>query len=101
MSLVTGANGHLGNNLVRELLNAGEKVRASVRDTNNVDMFTGLDCDIVYTEMQDKKAMLKALNGVDVLYHVAAVFKHWVKDPEAEIVKQNYWYYMPAIRFVR
>ncbi|PCK04352.1 MAG: nucleoside-diphosphate sugar epimerase [Alteromonadaceae bacterium] len=87
--MVTGANGHLGNNLVRELLERGETVRAGVRDTHKTDMFDGLDCEVVYTEMQDKEAMLKALKGVDVLYHVAAVFKHWAKDPEAEIVRPN------------
>ncbi len=87
--LVTGANGHLGNNLVRELLQAGEKVRAGVRDMNNIGMFDGLNCDIVYTEMQDKDAMARALKGVDILYHVAAVFKHWAKNPEEEIVRPN------------
>ena len=89
LCLVTGANGHLGNNLVRELLRSGEKVRAGVRDTQDIDMFNGLDCEIVYTEMQDKDAMVKALKDVDVLYHVAAVFKHWARDPEAEIVRPN------------
>ncbi|PCH65143.1 MAG: nucleoside-diphosphate sugar epimerase [Gammaproteobacteria bacterium] len=89
LCLVTGANGHLGNNLVRELLERGETVRAGVRDTHHIEMFKGLDCEIVYTEMQDKEAMLKALKGVDVLYHVAAVFKHWAKDPEAEIIRPN------------
>ena len=89
LCLVTGANGHLGNNLVRELLERGETVRAGVRDVHHVEMFKGLDCEIVYTEMQDKKAMLKALKGVDVLYHVAAVFKHWAKNLETEIIRPN------------
>lgn len=89
LCLVTGANGHLGNNLVRELLKRGETVRAGVRDIHNIEMFNGLDCEIVYTEMQDKEAMLAALQGVDVLYHVAAVFKHWAKNPETEIIRPN------------
>jgi len=87
--MVTGANGHLGNNLVRTLINNGEKVRAGVRDTQIKSMFEGLDCELVYTEMLDKEAMLAALQGVDVLYHVAAVFKHWAKDPETEIIQAN------------
>lgn len=33
--------------------------------------------------------MRKALEGVDILYHVAAVFKHWAKDPITEIVQPN------------
>jgi dihydroflavonol-4-reductase len=89
LCMVTGANGHLGNNLIRTLINNGEKVRAGVRDTQNNSMFEGLDCELVYAEMLDKDAMLAALEGVDVLYHVAAVFKHWAKDPETEIIQAN------------
>lgn len=87
--LVTGANGHLGNNLVRELLEQGETVRAGVRNTKNSAIFEGLDCKIVEADMLDQASMDKALIGVDVLYHVAAVFKHWAKDPETEIVQAN------------
>jgi len=87
--MVTGANGHLGNNLIRTLINKGEKVRAGVRDTQNKSMFEGLDCELVYAEMLDEEAMLATLQGVDILYHVAAVFKHWAKDPEAEIIQAN------------
>lgn len=89
LCLVTGANGHLGNNLVRALLAQGHRVRAGVRDLNNTAPFAGLDCELVYAELRDKEAMLKALDGVDVLYQVAAVFKHWARDPEAEIVEPN------------
>lgn len=89
LCLVTGANGHLGNNLVRALLAKGQRVRAGVRDLANTQPFEGLDCELVYAELQDKEAMLKALEGVDVLYQVAAVFKHWAADPQAEIVEPN------------
>lgn len=89
LCLVTGANGHLGNNLVRALLEQGYRVRVGVRDLANEQPFEGLDCERVYAELEDKAAMLKALEGVEVLYQVAAVFKHWASDPEVEIVKPN------------
>lgn len=89
ISLVTGANGHLGNNLVRELLNRDEKVRASVRDLNDKKPFEGLDCEVVYADLKDKESLIRALDGVDTLYQVAAVFKHWAKDPEKEIINPN------------
>ena len=89
LCLVTGANGHLGNNLIRALLEQGHRVRAGVRDLANTEPFEGLDCELVYAELEDKAAMLKALQGVEVLYQVAAVFKHWSRDPEAEIVRAN------------
>ena len=89
VSFVTGANGHLGNNLVRLLLSKGEIVKAGVRDIKNTEAFAGLDCELVYAEMLDEQAMSDALKGVDILYHVAAVFKHWAKDPQSEIVQAN------------
>ena len=89
ISLVTGANGHLGNNLVRELLKRGETVRASVRDLNDKEPFIGLDCEIVYADLRDKDSLYKALDGVNTLYQVAAVFKHWAQDPEKEIIIPN------------
>ena len=39
VNLVLGANGHLGNNLVRLLLKKGEKVRAGVRKMDNQEPF--------------------------------------------------------------
>lgn len=89
ISLVTGANGHLGNNLVRELLKRGENVRASVRDLNDKEPFVGLECEVVYADLMDKESLHKALDGVDTLYQVAAVFKHWAQDPEKEIIIPN------------
>lgn len=89
VSLITGANGHLGNNLVRELLKRGENVRASVRDLNDKEPFEGLDCEVVYADLMDKDSLRKALDGVDTLYQVAAVFKHWAQNPEKEIIIPN------------
>lgn len=89
LCLVTGANGHLGNTLVRALLDQGYRVRAGVRDMNNTAPFDGLDCEMVYAELLDESAMLEALQGVDVLFQVAAVFKHWARNPQAEIIEPN------------
>jgi dihydroflavonol-4-reductase len=85
----SGANGHLGNNLVRALLEQGHQVRAGVRDLSNTEPFQGLECELIYAELEDKAAMLNALQGVEGLYQVAAVFKHWSLDREAEIVRAN------------
>lgn len=87
--LVTGANGHLGNNLVRGLVNQGKQVRASVRNVNNRTPFEGLSCEVGFADMLDRDSLSKALQGIDILYHPAAVFKHWAKDPQKEIIEPN------------
>lgn len=87
--LVTGANGHLGNNLVRLLIDKGYKVRASVRNIKNSEPFVGLDCEVKQADITDKQSMVEALQGVDTFYAVGAVFKLWAKDPQKEIYDVN------------
>ena len=55
--LVTGANGHLGNTLVRALLEQGYRVRAGVRDIDDRAAFQGLDCELVYADLLDEEAL--------------------------------------------
>jgi len=88
-NLVTGANGHLGNNLVLAQLENGERVCASIRNPKDTVPFGGLDCEIVQADLMDKDTLLRALDGVDTLFQVAAVFKHWARDPQKEIIEPN------------
>ncbi|REC79426.1 dihydrokaempferol 4-reductase [Chryseobacterium elymi] len=89
LALVSGANGHLGNNLVRFLIKKGVPVRASVRNIKNKAPFTGLDCEVVQADITDKSSFIKALQGVETFYAVGASFKLWAKDPETEIYDVN------------
>jgi len=89
LALVTGANGHLGNNLVRLLISKGVPVRASVRNIKNKEPFEGLDCEVVQSDITDKQSLKRALEGVETFYAVGAVFKLWAKDPEKDIYNVN------------
>lgn len=89
LALVSGANGHLGNNLVRLLLKEGIPVRATVRNINNTEPFQGLDCEVVQADITDKNSFVKALKGVHTFYAVGASFKLWAKDPKKEIYDVN------------
>lgn len=89
LSLVTGANGHLGNNVVRALLGRDEEVRAGVRNAVTSGAFENLGCEVVRADLMDKASLLDALEGVETLYQVAAVFRHWARDAEREIVRPN------------
>ena len=89
LSIVTGANGHLGNNLVRLLINKGIPVRASVRNINNKEPFQGLNCEVVKADLMDKGSLVRALKNVDTFYAVGAVYKLWAKNQEKEIYDVN------------
>ncbi|WP_343672910.1 NAD-dependent epimerase/dehydratase family protein [Chitinophaga sp.] len=89
LALVSGANGHLGNNLVRLLIKKGIPVRATVRNINNKTPFHGLDCEVLQADITDKASFVKALQGVHTFYAVGASFKLWAKDPTKEIYDVN------------
>ncbi len=89
IALVTGGNGHLGNNLIRLLLSKNQMVRTTVRDLNNTAPFKGLDCEVVQADLLDKVALKKAFKDVTHLYAVAANFSMWAKNPKTEIYDNN------------
>jgi len=89
ISLVTGGNGHLGNNLIRLLLSDNQKVRTTVRNINNTESFKGLDCEVVQADITDRESLKKAFKGVTNLYAVAANFSMWAKNPKTEIYENN------------
>lgn len=89
ISLVTGASGHLGNNLVRLLLFQNIKVRATTRNKNNQEPFKGLDCEVVQADITDRASLKKAFIGVTNLYAVGANFSMWAKNPKKEIYDNN------------
>jgi farnesol dehydrogenase len=68
MILVTGASGHLGKSLVERLVDEGESVRIFTR-TREI-MFKGTEA--VYGDLLDLEAVKKAVDGVDIIYHLAA-----------------------------
>ena len=67
---VTGASGHIGANLVRELLGRGYEVVVLIRQTS--DALEGLDVIRVDGDLTDRQSLCKAFNGVEQVYHLAA-----------------------------
>ena len=85
-TLVTGANGHVGNNLCRLLLARGERVRAMVRASADPAALAGLDVEVVHGDVRDAEATARAVAGCGRVYHTAAGFLMWSRDPERDIV---------------
>src|SRR3990167_3090175 len=83
--LVTGANGHIGANVCRELLQQGHEVRAFVRKTADMHGLQGLNIEIAYGDVMDASSLNVAAQGCDAIIHLAAVYKTIAKTPE-EIV---------------
>src|SRR3990170_7174172 len=82
-ALVTGATGFIGGNLVRELLRQGYQVRALIRKESPRRNIDGLKIEIAFGDLRDKESLDAALDGCDVLFHVAASYTFWTPDPRA------------------
>lgn len=72
-SLVTGANGFLGSNVVRALLARGDDVTCLVRPTSQVAHLRALPVRIIHGDVTDYDSLRSATRGVDQVYHVAGL----------------------------
>lgn len=74
MIVITGATGHIGNALVRELLVRGYKnIRALVLPRENSTSLNGLDVEKVEGDIRDVNSLIKAFRGAEIVYHLAAI----------------------------
>jgi dihydroflavonol-4-reductase len=81
MNVVTGASGFIGSAVVRKLLGRGQKVRCYVEPGAKLDNLAGLDVEVVTGDVNDRDAIGRALDGCDTLYHLAAIYAIWMRDP--------------------
>jgi dihydroflavonol-4-reductase len=71
MIVVTGATGHIGNVLLRELTSRGESVRVIVLPGEDISPLDGLKVEIAIGDIRDKDFLMRAFNGADTVYHLA------------------------------
>ena len=92
-ALVTGGNGHLGYNLVKALLDGGHTVRASVRSLADAAKTAPLRqlgaVELVEAEMKRPDQLRAAMEGIDVLFHAAAVYSVAEADRNQEILDSS------------
>jgi nucleoside-diphosphate-sugar epimerase len=72
MILLTGANGHLGANLLRRLLADGEVVRVLLRPGSDNSSVDGLNLERAFGDLRDPASVVAATRGVTGVYHCAA-----------------------------
>ena len=87
-AFVTGATGFLGSHVARVLAEQGADLRLLVRATSNLKNLEGLKAETATGDLRDAASLEKAMSGCDVVFHVAADYRLWVRDP-AEMYRSN------------
>jgi dihydroflavonol-4-reductase len=85
--LVTGATGFVGYHVARKLADRGE-VLCLARPNSDRRFLSQLKVRIVEGDLRDPASLERALDGCDTLFHVAADYRLWSKDPN-ELVDSN------------
>ncbi len=80
--LITGATGFIGNHVTRLCLEQGDEVRVMVMPGEDRSPLDGMDVEFVEGNLLDPASLRKAVQGVERLYHLAALFAVWTKDPD-------------------
>jgi dihydroflavonol-4-reductase len=80
-ALVTGGTGFVGANVVRELLADGATVRVLARAGGDRRALAGLAVEIAEGDLLDRGSVERAVRGVPAVFHVAADYRLWVRDP--------------------
>jgi dihydroflavonol-4-reductase len=81
-AFVTGATGFLGAHVARVLAEQGAELRLLVRPTSDLRNVEGLRADRVTGDLRSPALLEKAMSGCDTVFHVAADYRLWVRDPE-------------------
>ena len=82
-TLVTGASGFVGSAVARALLAGGHTVRVLVRPTSDLRNLRDLAVETAVGRLEDRASLAAALAGCGTLFHVAADYRLWVRDPAA------------------
>jgi dihydroflavonol-4-reductase len=84
-ALVTGASGFIGWHVAKLLLDRGYAVRALCRPTSQI---AGLPVEKITGDLRDPESLARAVTGCGLVYHVAADYRLWAKDPR-ELYRSN------------
>jgi dihydroflavonol-4-reductase len=80
---VTGATGFVGSHVARAFAAEGARLRVLVRPTSRLDNLEGIAAETVVGDLRKPESFRGALEQCEVLAHVAADYRLWVRDPQA------------------
>ena len=80
--LITGSTGFIGNHVTRLALEKGDDIRVMVMPGEDRSPLDGMDVEFVEGNLLDPASLAKVVKGVDKIYHLAALFAVWTKDPD-------------------
>src|SRR5271165_7021582 len=86
--LITGASGFIGSAVARVARQRGFKVRVLVRPSSPRQNLAGLNAEVFEGDMRDQASVSRALVGAHYLFHLAADYRLWARDP-GEIERNN------------
>jgi dihydroflavonol-4-reductase len=87
-ALVTGATGFVGSHVARQLVSAGHRVRILVRKSSNLQALEGAQVETFEGDLRDAGSLERAMKGVRRVFHVAADYRLWTRNPE-EMYESN------------
>ena len=79
---ITGATGFVGSHVARALAAQGAELRLLVRPTSRLDNIAGLRAETATGDLRDPRSLKKAMVGCEFVFHVAADYRLWVRDPD-------------------
>jgi dihydroflavonol-4-reductase len=88
LAFVTGATGFVGSHVARALAAQGADLRLLVRSGSDLRNIQELQAERVMGDLRDAASLKKAVTGCDVVFHVAADYRLWVRDPD-EMYRSN------------
>ncbi|HTJ87715.1 MAG TPA: hopanoid-associated sugar epimerase [Terriglobales bacterium] len=88
LAFVTGATGFVGSHVARALTDQGADLRLLIRAGSNTSNIAELRAELVTGDLREPASLERAVAGCDAVFHVAADYRLWVRDPE-EMYRAN------------
>ena len=85
---VTGATGFVGSHVARRLAEQGAELRLLVRANSDLRNIQDIGAERVVGDLRDPATFERAMAGCDAVFHVAADYRLWVRDP-AQMYRSN------------